>query len=126
MSLRMEKVSALHVTLGYTMAGLRWCFVCCTVYLAPSKAGLGGFVAQAVERTDVVSIRSRMRSLGDVNWRQEQNLLMALAVLALLVLVIPITLTGYGTYNDWGGEWLEDLHEVVGETLWVVLAHLLP
>ena len=41
-------------------------------------------------------------SLAGVNWRQGQNLLMALAVVALLVLVVPLTLSGDGSYNDWG------------------------
>ncbi len=54
---------------------------------------------------------------------------MALAVLALLVLVVPLTLSGYGTYNDWGnflgGDWLEDVHEFFGNAfLAVVLGHI--
>ncbi|MEZ5706417.1 MAG: hypothetical protein R3E56_14770 [Burkholderiaceae bacterium] len=58
-----------------------------------------------------------------------QNLLMALAVVALLALVVPLTLTGYATFNDWGdvlgGEALEALHEFLGNTLLlVVLAHV--
>ena len=60
-----------------------------------------------------------------MNWRQGQNLLMALAVVALLAVVVPVALSGYATYNDWGGEWLEELHEFAGEVfLWLVLAHL--
>jgi hypothetical protein len=48
---------------------------------------------------------------------------------ALLALVVPLTLSGYGTYNDWGdvlgGDWLGELHEFFGEAfLFVVLAHL--
>jgi len=68
-------------------------------------------------------------SLSTVNWRQGQNLLMALAVFSLLALVVPLTLSGYGTYNDWGdflgGDWLEEVHEFIGEAfLLVVLAHM--
>ena len=34
-------------------------------------------------------------------------------------------LSGYATYNDWGGEWLAELHEFTGELfLWLVLGHL--
>ena len=45
--------------------------------------------------------------------------------MALLALVLPLTLSGYATYNEWGGEWLEEVHEFVGEFfLWTVLAHL--
>ena len=63
--------------------------------------------------------------LADVNWRQGQNLAMAGAVVLLMALVLPLTLRGYATYNEWGGEWLEEVHEFVGECfLWTVLAHL--
>jgi len=48
---------------------------------------------------------------------------------ALLLMVVPLTLSGYATYNDWGdflgGDWLEEVHEFFGEAfLFVVLAHL--
>ncbi len=119
-----ERFRLLHVTLGYTMAGL---LVFRLLYglFGPKQTGLKVLWRKVSVAPDWLRSVKQMRSLGDVNWRQGQNMLMALAVLALLVLVIPITLTGYGTYNDWGSEWLEDLHEVVGEALlWVVLAHL--
>jgi hypothetical protein len=46
-----------------------------------------------------------------------------------LLLVLPLTLSGYATYNDLGdflgGDWLEDLHGFFGEAmLAVVLAHV--
>ncbi|MFY7905580.1 MAG: cytochrome b/b6 domain-containing protein, partial [Burkholderiaceae bacterium] len=52
-----------------------------------------------------------------------------LAVVALLAMVVPLTLSGYATYNEWGdflgGDWLEEVHEFFGEAfLFVVLAHL--
>ena len=54
---------------------------------------------------------------------------MALAVVALLLLVLPLTLSGYATFNEWGvfpgEEGLGELHEFFGEAmLFVVLAHL--
>ena len=43
----------------------------------------------------------------------------------LLALIAPLTLSGYGTYNEWAGEWLEDVHEFFGNALLaVVLAHV--
>ena len=52
-----------------------------------------------------------------------------MVILAMLVLVVPLVLSGYGTYNGWGdalgGDWLEDAHELVGNTLLIlVLAHV--
>jgi hypothetical protein len=46
-------------------------------------------------------------------------------VAALLVLVVPLTLSGYATYSDLGGEWLEEVHELVANAmLALVLVHL--
>ena len=44
-------------------------------------------------------------------------------------MVVPLTLSGYGAYNDWGdflgGDWLAEVHEFFGEAfLFIVLAHL--
>jgi hypothetical protein len=50
---------------------------------------------------------------------------MALALALLLGGIVPLTLTGYATFNEWGGDWLGELHESVGEAyLMLVLAHL--
>jgi cytochrome b len=121
----------LHVTLGYTMAGLLAFRVLYGLF-GPRQAGLGLLWRKlGAAPAWLRSIRSAatVGSLGGVNWRQGQNLLMALAVVTLLALVVPLSLSGYGTYNDWGdvlgGDWLEELHEFFGEAfLLVVLAHL--
>ncbi len=49
--------------------------------------------------------------------------------MALLALVLPLTLSGYAAFHEWGdflgGDWVADVHEVVGDAfLMVVLAHL--
>jgi cytochrome b len=126
-----ERWRALHVTLGYTLAGLL-AFRVLYGLLGPRHAGLGLMLrklagAPAWLRSAAQELKGG--SVLAVNWRQGQNLLMALAVLALLGLVLPLTLTGYGSYNDWGkflGEdGLEDLHEFFGNAfLAVVLAHI--
>ena len=123
-----EHFRLLHVTLGYTMAGLLVFRVLYGLF-GPRQAGLGLLWRKLTGLPAWLrSVRSAS-SLSAVNWRQAQNLLMALAVFALLVLVLPLTLSGYGTYNDWGdvlgGDWLEEVHEFLGEAfLFVVLAHL--
>lgn len=121
----------LHVTLGYTMAGLLAFRVLYGLF-GPRQAGLGLLWRKlGAAPAWLRSIRAAVPtgSLAGINWRQGQNLLMALAVVALLAMVVPLTLSGYGTYNDWGdvlgGDWLEELHEFFGEAfLFVVLAHL--
>lgn len=123
-----ESWRLLHVTLGYTMAGL---LVLRVLYglLGPRQAGLGLMWRKLAGAPAWLRSLTQSQSLAGINWRQGQNLLMALAVVALLLMVLPLTLSGYATYNDWGdflgGDWLEDVHEFFGEAfLFVVLAHL--
>jgi cytochrome b len=123
-----EHFRLLHVTLGYTLAGL---LVFRVLYglLGPRQAGLGVLWRKLSGAPAWLRSLRTAPSLSTVNWRQGQNLLMALAVFSLLALVVPLTLSGYGTYNDWGdflgGDWLEEVHEFIGEAfLLVVLAHL--
>lgn len=123
-----ESWRLLHVTLGYTMAGL---LVFRVLYglLGPRQAGLGLMWRKLAGAPTWLRSLTQSRSLAGINWRQGQNLLMALAVVALLLMVVPLTLSGYATYNDWGdflgGDWLEEVHEFFGEAfLFVVLAHL--
>ncbi|HYN58691.1 MAG TPA: cytochrome b/b6 domain-containing protein [Rubrivivax sp.] len=126
-----ERWRALHVTLGYTLAGLLALRVLYGL-VGPRHARLGLLLRK------LASAPAWLRSLPQgirhgtaqrIQWRQGQNLAMALAVLALLLLVVPLTLSGYGTYNDWGdwlgGDWLEDVHEFLGNAfLAVVLGHI--
>ncbi len=126
-----ESWRALHVTLGYTMAGLLG-FRLIYGVVGPRQARLGAMLRKLVGAPQwlrSLADAPARRNGGAVNWRQGQNLAMALAVVALLVLVLPLALSGYAVYNDWGdalgGEWLEELHEFFGEAmLALVLGHL--
>ena len=123
-----ERFRLLHITLGYTLAGLLVFRVLYGLF-GPRQAGLGLLWRKLTGLPAWLASLRSAPSLSAINWRQAQNLLMALAVFALLVMVVPLTLSGYGTYNDWGdvlgGDWLEEVHEFFGEAfLFVVLAHL--
>ena len=123
-----ERWRLLHVTLGYTMIGLLTARV---IYglVGPCQAGLGLMWRKLGSAPAWLRSLRTAPSITAVNWRQGQNLLMALAVVALLVLVVPLTLSGYATFNEWGvfpgDDWLGEMHEFLGEAfLFVVLAHL--
>lgn len=123
-----ERWRLLHVTLGYTLAGLLGFRVLYGLF-GPRHARLWLMWRKLTGAPAWLKSLPHARSFADINARQGQNLLMALAVVALLLLVLPLTLTGYANYNDWGdflgGDWLEEVHEFFGETmLAVVLAHV--
>ena len=121
----------LHITLGYTMAGLLAFRVLYGLW-GPPQARLSLMLRKLKPGPQWLKSAKASVSAGTwakLNWRQGQNLLMTLAVVLLLVLVVPLTLSGYATFHNWGdflgGDWVEDVHEFVGETfLMVVLAHL--
>ncbi|MDZ4280491.1 MAG: cytochrome b/b6 domain-containing protein [Hydrogenophaga sp.] len=118
-----ERWRLLHVTLGYTLAGLLAFRVLYGLF-GPRQAGLGQVWRKLAGTLAWLRSLTSAPGLTAINWRQGQNLLMALAVFALLVMVVPLTLSGYGTYNEWG-DWLEDVHEFFGEAfLMVVLGHI--
>lgn len=123
-----EHFRLLHVTLGYTMAGLLVFRVLYGLF-GPRQAGLGLLWRKLTGAPTWLRSLRAAPSFAGINWRQGQNLLMALAVSALLAMVVPLTLSGYGTFHEWGdflgGDWLEEVHEFFGEAfLLVVLAHL--
>jgi cytochrome b len=121
----------LHVTLGYTMAGLLVWRVLYGIW-GPPQARLMLLWRKLAPGTKWLKSATESASNGSfasVNWRQGQNLLMALAVVALLALVVPVTLTGYASFHEWGdflgGDWVSEVHEWVGDVLlFTVLAHL--
>ena len=127
-----ESFRKLHVTLGYTMAGLLVFRILWGLF-GPKHVRLSLMFRKISGISEWIKSFQKLRSLSPqdlsalktINWKQGQNLLMAIAVLALLVMVIPITLTGYASYNDWGGRWLQKIHESAGEFyLFIVLSHL--
>ena len=132
-----ERWRALHVTLGLHPGGAAGLSLGLCGWVGPRQAGLGLLWRKLGGGPAWVRTALQGRSLAGVNWRQGQYLLMALAVVGLLVLVVPLTLSGYAVNHDWGDafggtlgavlgdEWLAELHEFFGNTMLVgVLAHL--
>ncbi|WP_157264154.1 cytochrome b/b6 domain-containing protein [Azohydromonas aeria] len=119
-----EHWRALHVTLGYTMAGLLG-FRLVYGVVGPRHARLSLLWRRVAGAPAWLRGTLGSGSSTRVNWSQGQNLLLAGALAAMLLLVIPLSLSGYATYSDWGGEWLEELHEFFANAfLALVLGHL--
>lgn len=115
-----ERWRLLHVTLGYTMAGL------------VAFRLLWGLIGTRHARfTDFVrGPRAALRYLGGLmRGRPEHhvghNPAAALAIVALLVLTALTALSGWSTYNELGGQWLEEAHEAAANLmLAVVFVHV--
>lgn len=112
-----------HVVLGYNMAGLL-AFRLLYGLVGPKPyrlSTMGRKVSSAWAW--LKTIRAAWAPGGawpTVAWRQAPVFLMSVSLAALLAVVVPLTLTGYGTFHEWGGEWvgevLESLHEFFGNT----------
>lgn len=119
-----EHWRALHVTLGYTLAALLG-FRLVYGLVGPRHARLSLLWRRLAGAPAWLRGTLRGSTTLRASWSQGQNLLMAGAVAALLALVVPLTLSGYATYSDWGGEGLEELHEFFANAfLALVLGHL--
>ena len=121
-----ERWRLVHVTLGYTLAGLLVARVLWGLF-GPRQVRLSALWRKLQGLPAWLQSLVAVRSPSDMQaaWRPGQNLLMALAVGMILVSIVPLTLSGYAVWDEWGGEWLEEVHEFFGNTLlFVVLAHI--
>ncbi len=116
-----ERWLLVHITAGYTMAGLV-AFRLLWGLVGTRHARFADFVRGP---------RAVLRYLGSlVTGRPEHhaghNPAGALAILALLALAVFTAATGWATYSEIGGHWLEELHEGLASTmLGIVVLHVL-
>ena len=120
-----ERWRLVHVTLGYTLAGLLVARVLWGLF-GPGRCACpccGASCRLPAWLQSLVAVRSP--SAMQAAWRPGANLLMALAVGLILVSIVPLTLSGYAVWDEWGGEWLEEVHEFFGNAMlmMVVLVH---
>lgn len=121
-----ERWRLAHVTLGYTLAGLLVFRVLWGLF-GPRQARLSVLGRKLQGLPGWFQSLASLPSSGALApaWRQGQNLLMALAVTLILTLVVPLSLSGYAVWDEWGGDWLEALHDFFGNALLIaVLAHI--
>lgn len=115
-----ELLKGVHVSLGYTLGGL---------LLARVLWGLWG-----PRHARLSALWCKLHGLGNwfhalrtgrASWHQTQNLYMALSVALLLLVIAPLVFSGYVTDQEWLGDWMEEVHEFLGNfMLLAVLAHL--
>lgn len=120
LSAESERWRLLHVTLGYTVAGLV-CFRILWGLVGTRYARFANFVRgpRAVARYLGAMVR------GKPEHDTGHNPAGAIAVLALLALALVVGVSGWATYNEVGGKWLEEAHEVSANLMLViVLIHI--
>lgn len=107
-----ERWRMVHVTLGYTMAGL-----------VAFRVLWGLFGTRHARFADFVrgpaAVAAYLKSLlrGRPEHHAGHNPAGALAIVALLLLAIAVPATGWALFNEIGGEWLEDVHEGVANAM---------
>ena len=111
-----ERWRLVHVTLGYTMAGLV-AFRVLWGLIGTRHARFSSFVRGPA------AIGRYLRSLvgGRPEHHPGHNPAGALAVVALLGMTMLVGATGWATYHGVGGDWLEDWHEGAAEVMLAVV-----
>lgn len=123
-----ERWRLVHVSLGYAMAGLLAWRVLYGL-LGPRQVRLGLLWRKLSGLPAWLRGVWASPSTLATQRRQGQNLAMALAIAMMLLLTVPLVLSGHASHEQWapswGDEWLEDVHEFFANAfLAVVLAHL--
>ncbi|OWW18242.1 cytochrome b/b6 domain-containing protein [Noviherbaspirillum denitrificans] len=112
-----ERWRLVHVTLGYTMAGLV-VFRLLWGIVGTRYARFSNFVRgpAAIARY----ARSMLR--GKPEHYTGHNPAGAVAIVALLVLALFVTASGWGTYNEIAGDWVEEMHEAAANIMLLIVA----
>lgn len=119
-----EKLRLFHVTLGYTLAGLAVYRLVWGV-LGPRHVKLDSVLRKLKGWVTFKQACQDGRGMNSANAKLLVNLCMTSVALLMLLVIVPITASGYLTYNDMAGHWLEEVHEFFGEfMLYLVFAHL--
>ena len=111
-----ERWRLLHVTLGYTMAGLVG-FRIIWGLVGTRNARFSNFVRgpRAVLRYLQAMLTSQPEH------HTGHNPAGALAIVAMLALTIAVAGSGWAVFNDAGGEWLEGFHEFAANAMLAVI-----
>jgi cytochrome b len=126
-----EHWRAVHVTLGYVLAGAL-AFRVVYGLVGPRQARVALWfrkLAAAPQWLRGAATALRAARPADVPWQQGRNLLMAALIVALVLLMPPLLLSGLAPHLAWvtGGpaDALSELHEALGEGLLLLaLAHV--
>jgi cytochrome b len=117
LSAESESWRLLHVTLGYTLGGLV-AFRLVWGLIGTRYARFANFVRgpQAV----LTYLRSLRK--GQPQHHLGHNPAGAVAIVLLLLASVAVVGSGWAIYNDVGGEWLSELHDIAANSMLLVVA----
>src|SRR5512133_1582353 len=116
-----ESWRQVHVTLGYTMAGLI-AFRVIWGLVGSKPARFASFVRAPSAAARYVGALLR----GRAEHHTGHNPAGALAIVALLLLAIGVTASGWANFNDLGGHSMEEIHEAAANIMIALVGvHLL-
>ena len=107
-----ERWQLVHVTAGYTMAGLV-AFRVLWGLVGTRHARFSDFVRSPWQAVDYLVTLAERRPQHHTG----HNPAGGLAILALLALATLTALTGWANYNEIAGHWMEEVHEVLASTM---------
>lgn len=123
-----EMFRLVHVTLGYTLGGLLMVRLVWGLFgprharlsaLVGKLRGVGGWLTEA----RACGFQSPSAWLSTL--RQGQNLLLPISVVVLMMAIAPLVGSGYALYEELSGDWMEEVHEFMGNLMLVaVLVHV--
>ena len=111
-----ERWRLVHVTLGYTMAGLV-AFRIVWGLVGTRHARFASFV----RGPRVIAAYLRGMVQGQPKRHVGHNPAGAIAIVGLLCLALVVTAAGWANYNEFGGEWLKELHEGAANAMLAVV-----
>lgn len=111
-----ERWRLVHVTLGYTLAGL----VAGRLIWGLMGTRYARF-SQFVRGPAAIARYLRSLLRGQPEHHVGHNPAGALAIVALLGTAMLVVAAGWATFNDLGGEWLEEAHEVAANVMLLIV-----
>jgi len=112
----MDGLRLVHVTLGYTL-GLVFAVRVIWGLVGPRRVHLRVFIEKLRGLSDF-----SQKNLQRYDWRSVLHMVLAVTVVALLALVLPVITSGYVTYFKLLGQWTEEVHEVFGNIMLLLVS----
>jgi cytochrome b len=111
-----ERWSLVHITLGYTLGGL----IAFRLFWGFVGTRYARFTSFVKGPSEVLQYAKSMATLKPKHF-VGHNPLGAVAIVLLIVSGIAIVVTGYAAFNEIGGEWVAELHEVASHIMLILV-----